>query len=194
MSDTALAPAPEAQDSASERPPIHSFHHPAIKCFDAEETRQFYEDVLGLPLNAAVVIDDDGRGGDYYFMHVFFRMADGDFIAFFDKDCEIKPDIFKGYTENDFRLGLRVDSEDELDEIAQRLSDADVSYTGPVDVGFGKSIFLKDPNHVHIEISAPAPDHEELIAKEKARAKDVLADWTRKTAEKKKALRETSAQ
>lgn len=181
-----------ATDTAK-RPPIHSFHHPAIKCFDAEETRKFYEDVLGLPLNAAVCINDDGRGGDFYFMHIFFRMADGDFLAFFDKDTEIKPDIFKPYSENDFRLGLRVGSEAELQEMEKRLSAAGVKYTGPVDHGFVKSIYFKDPNDVHLEISAPAPNHEEMIAKEKARAKDVLADWTKKTAAKKEPLKKARA-
>lgn len=187
-----MSNAETAADTAK-RPPIHSFHHPAIKCFDAEETRQFYEGVLGLPLNAAVVINDDGRGGDFYFMHIFFRMADGDFIAFFDKDTEIKPDIFKPYSENDFRLGLRVGTEDELQELANRLSAAGIPYTGPVDLGFVKSIYCKDPNDVHLEISAPAPNHEERIAEEKARAKDVLAEWTKKTAAKKEALKKARA-
>lgn len=176
-----------------ERPPIHSFHHPAIKCFDAEETRKFYEDVLGLPLNAAVVINDDGRGGDYYFMHIFFRMADGDFIAFFDKDSEIKPDLFKPYGRDDFRLGLRVGSEAELADMEKRLKAAGVDYSGPFDDGFVKSIYFRDPNHLHVEVSLPAANHQELMAKEKTRAKDVLADWTKKTAAKKEEYRQARA-
>ena len=191
MSDTVLADAPAA--TSMERPPIHSFHHPAIKCFDAEETRKFYEDILGMPLNAAVVINDDGRGGDFYFMHIFFRMADGDFLAFFDKDTEIKPDIFTPYGENEFRVGLRVGNEEELDAIAKRLSAAGVDYRGPVDNGFVKSIFFMDPNNLHLELSAPAANHDELIAKEKARAKSVIADWTKKTAAKKEPFRQARA-
>ena len=30
--------------------PIHGLHHFAYRCRDAEETRHFYEDILGLPL------------------------------------------------------------------------------------------------------------------------------------------------
>ena len=30
--------------------PIHGLHHFAWRCRDAEETRHFYEDLLGLPL------------------------------------------------------------------------------------------------------------------------------------------------
>lgn len=191
MTDAALAET--ATTDATKGPAIHSFHHPAIKCFDAEETRRFYEDILGLPLNAAVAINDDGRGGDYFFMHIFFRMADGDFIAFFDKDTEIKPDIFKPFTQNDMRLGLRVETEAELQQVADRLKAAGVDYTGPVDQGFAKSIFFRDPNHLHIELSAPVPDQEERLAEEKARAKSVLADWTKKTAAKKEELRKAAA-
>lgn len=191
MTDAALAES--TTNEASQGPAIHSFHHPAIKCFDAEETRHFYEDILGLPLNAAVAINDDGRGGDYFFMHIFFRMADGDFLAFFDKDSEIKPDLFKPFTQNDMRLGLRVETEAELQEVADRLKAAGVDYKGPVDQGLVKSIFFRDPNHVHIELSTPVPDQEARFAEEKSRAKSVLADWTKKTAAKKEELRKAAA-
>lgn len=180
-------------DAAEARPPIHSIHHPAIKCFDAEETRQFYEDVLGLPLNAAVCINDDGQGGTFYFMHVFFRMADGDFLAFFDVDGDVRPDIFKPYGQNDFRLGLRVKTEEELQGICDRLEKAGVAYSGPVDQGFVKSIFFDDPNHLHLEVSAAVPDHDEKLALEKSRATDVLAEWTKKTAAKKEAYKKENA-
>jgi glyoxylase I family protein len=30
--------------------PIHQLHHVAYRARDAEETRHFYEDILGLPL------------------------------------------------------------------------------------------------------------------------------------------------
>ncbi|RKF21697.1 VOC family protein [Altericroceibacterium spongiae] len=193
MSNATLTAEAPQTSSAVKRPPIHSFHHPAIKCFDAEETRRFYEDILGLPLNAAVMINDDGRGGDYFFMHIFFRMADGDFLAFFDKDIDIKPDIFKPYNENEFRVGLRVDTETELNEMVDRLSKAGVEFRGPVNNGFVTSIYFKDPNDLNLEISAPVPNYDDVIAREKSRAKDVLADWTKKTAAKKDAVRKAQA-
>ena len=33
---------------------IHGLHHWAFRCRDADETRHFYEEILGLPLAAAV--------------------------------------------------------------------------------------------------------------------------------------------
>lgn len=187
MTEVAELQKSEAQNEG--RAPIHSVHHPAIKCFDAEETRGFYEKVLGLPLNAAVCINDDGLGGDFYFMHVFFRMADGDFLAFFDKDTDIRPDVFKDHQKEEFRLSLRVGSEAELEKLMGRLSDAGIEYQGPVETEFGKSIYCQDPNALDIELSAPADDLDERLAREKARAKDVLADWTKKTAGKRDAVK-----
>ena len=42
---------PAAAGAAAPAPvPIHGLHHFAYRCRDAEETRHFYEDILGLPL------------------------------------------------------------------------------------------------------------------------------------------------
>ena len=64
---------------------VNGLHHAAWRCRDAEETRAFYEDLLGLPL-AHVVREDrvPSTGESCAFAHVFFRMRDGSFIAFFD--------------------------------------------------------------------------------------------------------------
>ena len=37
--------------------PIKNFHHVAFRCRDAEQTRWFYEDILGLKLAAAMSFD-----------------------------------------------------------------------------------------------------------------------------------------
>ncbi len=45
--------------------PIHGLHHFAYRCRDAEETRHFYEDILGLPLAHVIKADkraEHGRG------------------------------------------------------------------------------------------------------------------------------------
>lgn len=171
------------RDSASTgMPPVLSVHHPALRCIDAEETRHFYEDILGLPLTAACVFDDDGFGNAVDFMHIFHRMGDGDFLAFFDIPDQFTPDIFEPYGSMDLRLGLKVPGEAELESVEKRLSEEGIAYTGPVDHGYIKSIYLKDPNGLHLEIAAIMPRHEEILAQEKARAKSVLAAWMEKHA------------
>ena len=65
--------------------PIQQLHHFAYKAKDAEETRHFYEDLLGLPLYHIIQSDHVPSTGEYCpYTHFFFRLHDGSFIAFFD--------------------------------------------------------------------------------------------------------------
>ena len=65
--------------------PIRGLHHFAWRCRDCEETRHFYEDLLGLPLVHVIRADIVPSTGEYCpYVHIFFRMADGSYIAFFD--------------------------------------------------------------------------------------------------------------
>ena len=45
--------------------PIHGLHHFAYRCKDAEETRHFYEDILGLPLYHIIQSDYVPSTGEY---------------------------------------------------------------------------------------------------------------------------------
>ena len=71
--------------SNSSPAPVLGLHHFAWRCRDAEETRHFYEDVLGLQLVHVIRLDRVPSTGEYCpYVHVFFEMADGSNIAFFD--------------------------------------------------------------------------------------------------------------
>lgn len=162
--------------STTSAPQIFSLHHSALRCIDAEETRQFYEDVLGIPLAAACIFDHNGiEPMDY--MHLFHRMAGGDFVAFFDSPSAMDPDLFSPYTQLDMRVGFTVSSEADLAALEDRLTAAGVEFTGPIDHGYVKSIYFKDPSGLNLEFVAKSPRHEEILAEEKARATSVLADW-----------------
>ena len=57
--------------TAAGNPVRHVYHH-AYACWDSEETRHFYEDILGMPLMATVVIEDSVRNdGSGVLQHVF---------------------------------------------------------------------------------------------------------------------------
>jgi len=174
--------------SSSSRPPILSIHHTALRCFDAEDTRHFYQDILGLELFAACVFDHNGIE-PVDFMHLFFRMADGDFLAFFDAPGDLRPDFYKRYGQMDFRKTLRVSTEADLLAVAERLSAAGVEYTGPEDRGLVKSIYFKDPDGINLEVVAPVPGHQDMLTQEKKRAREVLAGWTQKTAARKAGIK-----
>src|SRR3546814_19959664 len=65
--------------------PINKLNHFAWRCRDAEETRRFYEDLLGLPLVHVIKSDPVPSTGEYCpYVPIFFAMRDGSFITFFD--------------------------------------------------------------------------------------------------------------
>src|ERR1700733_16072788 len=70
---------------------LRHIHHHAFRCRDAEETRHFYEDILKMPLVAAMVMDVNQATADPEpFCHIFFEMGDGNCIAFFDYPAVLK--------------------------------------------------------------------------------------------------------
>lgn len=48
---------------------IQKLHHAAYRCRDSEETRQFYEDFLGLPLTHAFEITTTATGNQAEVLH-----------------------------------------------------------------------------------------------------------------------------
>ena len=66
----------------SQQAPIR-LHHNAYVTRDQEKTRQFYEDVIGMPLVATWCESDELFGKMRTYCHTFFGMADGGALAFF---------------------------------------------------------------------------------------------------------------
>ena len=159
---------------------IKGLHHSAYRCRDAEETRQFYEDFLDLPLADAFEITTTQTGRNTNVLHVFFEMADGSFIAFFD-DPET-PFDFKDQRDFDLHLALKVDMDHLLAMHAKGKAEG-LHVRGPVDHGFIHSIYFRDPNGYVVELSAPVEDSH-CIPKEETQLKGrhVLTSWSgRKT-------------
>ncbi|HEY6824921.1 MAG TPA: VOC family protein, partial [Steroidobacteraceae bacterium] len=58
-------------------------HHNAYVTKDQEKTRQFYEDVIGLPLLATWCESDELFGKVRTYVHTFYGIGDGGALAFF---------------------------------------------------------------------------------------------------------------
>ncbi|HTG77803.1 MAG TPA: VOC family protein, partial [Steroidobacteraceae bacterium] len=58
-------------------------HHTAYVSRDLEATRKFYEEVIGLPLLATWCEKDMLFGAERTYCHLFFGLADGGALAFF---------------------------------------------------------------------------------------------------------------
>lgn len=169
---------------------IKGVHHTAFRCFDAEETRQFYEDVLGLPLAAALTFDEAPGGGEKLrYMHLFFGMGDGNFVAFFDLPDHLSRQDFKprsGFTRH---IALKVADPEAVHEYKERLERANVRVDGPIDHGFVYSVYTYDPNGIQVEVTCPTADHDSILEAERKDARKVLEAWTRETAAAKSLAR-----
>lgn len=156
---------------------VNRLNHVAWRCRDAEETRAFYEDILGLPL-AHVVREDKvpSTGEASSFAHLFFRMRDGSFVAFFDLgDGQGAADPTTPAWVN--HLAMSVGTLEELESAKQRLEDAGVSVIGVIDHHWLKSIYFHDPNGLRLELSFQVGNEDTLdgFARE---AHATLARWT----------------
>jgi catechol 2,3-dioxygenase-like lactoylglutathione lyase family enzyme len=64
---------------------LQKLHHVAYRCTNAAETVDFYTKFLGLELVHALTNDRLPSTGVFApHIHIFFAMADGSFIAFFE--------------------------------------------------------------------------------------------------------------
>ncbi len=157
---------------------IRGLNHFAWRCRDAEETRAFYEDLLGLPLAHVIKADHVPSTGEYCpYVHIFFEMADGSYVAFFDlgDDTATVPDPETPAWVN--HLALEVPDETALMAAKARLEKADVSVIGPTDHGIIKSIYFFDPNGIRLELTTRTATPKEM-AEHAAHAHEALAAWT----------------
>lgn len=159
-------------------PPVHGLHHVAYRCRDAEETRHFYEDILGLPLVDTVVVENSisTTGDRVSFAHFFFEMTDGSMIAFFDlgDGRTTAPDPKTPAFVN--HIAFTVDGEAELLDLKRRLETAGVKVDGPMVHETTHSIYFFDPNGVRMEFAFSTPGGEDK-ATEIARAHENLNRW-----------------
>jgi glyoxylase I family protein len=167
--------------------PIHGLHHWAFRCRDAEETRRFYEDVLGLPLVHVIRADRVPSTGEYCpYVHIFFRMRDGSYLAFFDLGDDQASAASANTPAWVNHIALRVDSVAAVEEAKRRLAAAGVDVIGVTDHHFIKSIYFFDPNGIRLELTAcTGPD--EYVAGKAASAHAECAAWTREKAERRRA-------
>ena len=160
--------------------PIQGLHHWAYRCRDAEETRHFYEDLLGLPLTHFIREDNyAGTSGERVekFAHLFFQMADGSSLAFFDLGddiaCEPSPNTPRWCN----HMALEVESLAHLERAHKSLRAAGVDVVGPLDHdGWVKSIYFFDPNGARLELTTvTGADKMEAY---RANARSDLDRWT----------------
>jgi catechol 2,3-dioxygenase-like lactoylglutathione lyase family enzyme len=158
---------------------IKQLHHVAYRCQDARETVDFYAGVLGLEYSMALAEDRVPSTGERSpYMHIFFRMDDGSFVAFF----EIPESPPMGRDENTPKwvqhLALRVPDEQTLMAYKAKLESHGLEVIGPTDHMICKSIYFFDPNGHRLELTVDTMTPEMRRALLDVRD-DMLAEWMR---------------
>ncbi|MBI1239496.1 MAG: VOC family protein [Alphaproteobacteria bacterium] len=164
-------------------PRIQGVHHSAFRCRDAAETRAFYEGILGLTLKAALAFEKDPSGADRPYMHLFFEMADKNFIAFFDLPHtvdEARYALRDGM--EDCHIAMELSSWDAMTAMKARLERHGIPVFGPIDHHFCHSIYFWDPNGINLEFTIRDAKHDAILAEEAASADAVMAKWATETA------------
>ena len=158
-------------------PRIKGLYHYAYPCRDAEETRHFYEDILGMRLVHVVTADHVSTGQTTSFAHVFFEMTDGSCIAFFDLGDNIKAEPSPNTPAWVNHIAFKVKDADALNAMKARLEANKIEVVGITDHEFVHSIYFFDPNGVRLELTAQLADEFQMLQESKT-AHARLNEWT----------------
>jgi catechol 2,3-dioxygenase-like lactoylglutathione lyase family enzyme len=145
----------------------NGINHPALFGLNYEKTIDFYTRVLGMRLVLEQPNLDDPDS-----VHLFFETGPGQFIAYFvpKPGAEIEGRVQTGALNH---VALNLDND--LEEAMATLQAEGVAFSGPVDRGYERSIYFRDPNGVVVELMTwltPRPegvDEGDLILAAQAR-------------------------
>ena len=151
-------------------------HHMAFRCRDTEETRVFYEEVIGLPLAAALAIEESKTGRPVKAMHSFFQLKDGSYIAFF----EVEGSAFEFKDQHDFDLHLALDADDaDVERATAAAAARGLEVRGPSDHGFIRSTYFRDPNGYVVELAVKTVAHGLWAREAPTVARQLVDAWTK---------------
>jgi glyoxylase I family protein len=155
-------------------------HHTAYVTKDLERTRAFYEDLIGLPLLATWCESDMLFGAERTYCHVFFGLADGGALAFFQFANKADGDLFgPKMPETPFHhIALKVDESVQAG-IERRLKAA--GYVEPqmfvLEHGYCRSLYATDPNGMIVEFTVDHLEVDQINATRRTTAHADLKRW-----------------
>ena len=155
-------------------------HHTAYVSKNLEATRHFYEDVIGLPLVATWCESDELFGATRTYCHLFFGLADGSALAFFQFAGPEDQALFgpKMPATPFHHIALHVDA-DLQSAIEGRLRAA--GYKEPdiyvLDHGYCRSLYGTDPDGMIVEFTVDHADAAKINAGQRVKAHAELKRW-----------------
>jgi glyoxylase I family protein len=155
-------------------------HHNAYVARDLEETRTFYEDVIGLPLVATWCEVDELFGAERVYCHLFFALADGGALAFFKFAKPEDQALFgPAIPSSPFHhIALNVDQETQQG-IERRIKAAGFKepQTYVLEHGYCRSVYITDPNGLTVEFTLDHPNAETINHTRSVTAHQDLKRW-----------------
>jgi catechol 2,3-dioxygenase-like lactoylglutathione lyase family enzyme len=156
-------------------------HHHAYVVKDQEKNRQFFEDVLGIPLAATWCEQHFNHwvGRDVAFCHTFYTLGDGGALAFFSfADDEVyrktqaeKPAEIRAFD----HIAFKVD-EAGYQELITRVRAAGIPVR-ETDHGYCRSMYCESPDGLVVEFTVDPPNAGDIAAIRQADAHAELARW-----------------
>jgi len=160
-------------------PDIKGLHHNAYRCRDTEETRRFYEDLLGLRLAGALELSATKTGRPIKALHTFFEMRDHSYLAFFEVVGDEREGMFEPKSDFDLHIALEISDVPTLMAYKDKAVAAGVEVRGPSDHRTIQSIYLRDPNGYVIELTARVNKDEKNTERDVLEARGIVDRWQR---------------
>ena len=156
-------------------------HHHAYVVKDQEKNRQFFEDVLGIPLTATWCEKHFNHwvGREVSFCHTFYSLADGGALAFFafaddevyEKTQAAKPAEIRSFD----HIAFKVD-EAGYNELTARIKAHGVPLR-ETDHGYCKSMYVESPDGLITEFTYDPPMEGDMTLLNRSDAHSELARW-----------------
>jgi len=158
---------------------IRGVHHHAFRTKDMEATRQFWEDLLGMPLIGTFVeTTDPVTEAPSNYIHTFFELGDGSALAFFQfQEGMYKDSAIQGPQDPfDHHIALEVESKAEVLAFEQKCKAAGYACM-LIDHGYCYSVYLHDPNGLQVELTSKVPETREIMQDHAKTAHEDLRHW-----------------
>lgn len=157
---------------------IRRFNHAAFRCLDAEKTIDFYTKGLGLTFSQAFQNDYvPSMGMNCPHIHLFFELADGSGIAFFEAPSLPLPRVDPGTPPWIQHIAFDVADDNALEEGMKRLHDYGWPTGEIIDHKVGHSLYFSDPSGHRLELCYWLDSTKEAHDRLQSQAKPTVERW-----------------
>lgn len=191
MADMTAAPTLPSREKAALRRTrqakidVVQYFHNAFRVADMERTRHFYEDVIGVPLIGCEVVEVDPIDGTpSHYIHTFFELADGSYLAFFQVHNDKYPYYERKHSYMD-HCACTVRDEETFWTTLDRVKAENIPYI-LVEHPTCLSAYITEPDGGWFEIARPADICADALEDENPH--EVLANWLAEHGDKQKVV------